>query len=168
MPPVTPTHWRGVRLANHFGAVCPQRLPLLSVPQSNGPTFVSSTDSFAFAASSATSSAGFVSSPPSYPSSSAASSLSSSSGQSRSSILMQSTSGSTDRRLPDQRLTAIKRLIPFLRNQSEDCLNLNLYVPFTFNSSKSIEFVFVIPLCFHLWFSPIKTNSICALPTTVV
>src|SRR5688500_1860788 len=30
MPPVTPSFWRGVRLANRFGAVCPQRLPDVS------------------------------------------------------------------------------------------------------------------------------------------
>lgn len=27
MPPVTPSHWRGVRMADRFGAVCPQKLP---------------------------------------------------------------------------------------------------------------------------------------------
>ena len=27
MPPVTPTHWRGTRLANRLSPVCPQRIP---------------------------------------------------------------------------------------------------------------------------------------------
>lgn len=31
--------------------------------------------------------------------------------------------------MPRQRLEQLKRLIPLLSNQSEDCLYLNLYVP---------------------------------------
>ncbi|KFM76113.1 Neuroligin-4, X-linked, partial [Stegodyphus mimosarum] len=27
MPPVTPAHWRGVRMADRFSAVCPQKFP---------------------------------------------------------------------------------------------------------------------------------------------
>lgn len=30
MPPVTPSSWRNIRLADRFGAVCPQNLPDIS------------------------------------------------------------------------------------------------------------------------------------------
>ena len=122
MPPVTPTHWRGVRLANRFGAVCPQRLPSLSVPQP-----------------------GVGISPSSY-SSSSSSSSSSAGSSARSQV-----SGSADRRLPEQRLAALKRLISFLRNQSEDCLNLNVYVPHNpSNGEPPISFSF--SLMGHLYY----------------
>lgn len=63
MPPVTPTPWRGIKLADTMPPVCPQRPP---VP---------------------------------------------------------------DESQPRQRQAYLKRLVPVLVNQSEDCLYLNLYVP---------------------------------------
>ncbi|XP_025017794.1 cell wall integrity and stress response component 1, partial [Tetranychus urticae] len=33
MPPVTPTHWRGVKLSNRLGPVCPQKLPDITLKQ---------------------------------------------------------------------------------------------------------------------------------------
>ncbi|KAL0105708.1 hypothetical protein PUN28_015876 [Cardiocondyla obscurior] len=63
MPPVTPTPWRGIKLADTMPPVCPQRPP---VP---------------------------------------------------------------DESLPRQRQAYLRRLVPVLVNQSEDCLYLNLYVP---------------------------------------
>lgn len=82
MPPVTPTHWRGVRLAHKHGPVCPQKLPSLSLSHSTS----SSTRS--------------------------------------------SNNNTDDNQLPEARVATLKRLIPYLRNQSEDCLNLNIYLPF--------------------------------------
>lgn len=35
-----------------------------------------------------------------------------------------------DNQLPEARVATLKRLIPYIRNQSEDCLNLNIYLPF--------------------------------------
>jgi len=70
MPPVTTSHWRGVRLATKFSPVCIQRLPDISnVTQT---------------------------------------------------LKIMSTS----------RYEYLKRLIPFLKNQSEDCLYLNLFTIF--------------------------------------
>ncbi|XP_025075176.1 neuroligin-1 [Pogonomyrmex barbatus] len=63
MPPVTPTPWRGIKLADTMPPACPQRPP------------------------------------------------------------------APDESLPRQRQTYLKRLVPLLANQSEDCLYLNLYVP---------------------------------------
>lgn len=63
MPPVTPTPWRGIKLADTMPPACPQRPP------------------------------------------------------------------APDESLPRQRQAYLKRLVPALANQSEDCLYLNLYVP---------------------------------------
>lgn len=63
MPPVTPTPWRGIKLADTLPPACPQRPP------------------------------------------------------------------APDESLPRQRQAYLKRLVPLLVNQSEDCLYLNLYVP---------------------------------------
>ena len=38
MPPVTPSHWRGVRMANSFGSSCPQRIPSLTINGQKVPT----------------------------------------------------------------------------------------------------------------------------------
>ena len=64
MPPVTPSHWRGVRMANSLGASCPQRVPKHVKDLSKG------------------------------------------------------------------REDYLKRLKPFLDNTSEDCLYLNVYLPY--------------------------------------
>lgn len=63
MPPVSSARWHGVRVADKFGPVCPQRLPKL-----------------------------------------------------------------TDK-MPRGRLDYLRRLMPYLQNQSEDCLYLNIYAP---------------------------------------
>jgi len=78
MPPVTPTHWRGVRLASKSSPVCPQRIPELELA--------------AVAARTGNESA-------------------------------------TLRHMTRARFEYLRRLIPLLGNQSEDCLYLNIYVP---------------------------------------
>lgn len=69
MPPVTPAHWRGIRPADKFSAVCPQKLPDVK----NETAALKS--------------------------------------------------------MPVGRLEYLKRLLPLLKNQSEDCLYLNIYAP---------------------------------------
>lgn len=69
MPPVNPGQWRGVKTADRYGPVCPQRYPDIK----------NETESL--------------------------------------------------RHMPTGRLEYLKKLIPFLRNESEDCLYLNVYVP---------------------------------------
>ncbi|XP_018308957.1 neuroligin-4, Y-linked [Mycetomoellerius zeteki] len=63
MPPVTGALWQGVKIADKFGPVCPQKLPELSD------------------------------------------------------------------KMPKGRVEYLKRLLPYLKNQSEDCLYLNIYAP---------------------------------------
>ena len=70
MPPVTSTYWRGIRLANRFGPVCPQNVPYIN----------NTTESL--------------------------------------------------KKMSNSRFEYLKRVVTFLRNQSEDCLYLNLYVPY--------------------------------------
>jgi len=63
MPPVSGALWHGVKIADKFGPVCPQKLPELSD------------------------------------------------------------------KMPKGRVEYLKRLLPYLKNQSEDCLYLNIYAP---------------------------------------
>lgn len=63
MPPVSSARWHGVKVADKFSPVCPQKLPTLT------------------------------------------------------------------EKMPKGRLDYLNRLLPYLRNQSEDCLYLNIYTP---------------------------------------
>ncbi|KAI2795746.1 hypothetical protein BLOT_016580 [Blomia tropicalis] len=75
MPPVTPTHWRGVRMATKSTPVCPQHIPEDQLSA------------------------------------------------------MRSSEYDAIRRMTRSRYEYLRRLIPMLGNQSEDCLYLNIYVP---------------------------------------
>lgn len=69
MPPVTGALWSGVKMADKFGPVCPQRLPDIS------------------------------------------------------------NETAALKRIPRGRLEHLRRLLPYLSEQSEDCLYLNIYAP---------------------------------------
>lgn len=103
MPPVTPTHWRGVRLANRFGAVCPQRIPELNPNKDGNQKARNQTSSKTGTSSSSSSS-------PPYP----------------------------FNEPPEGRIGYLKRIVTFLRNQSEDCLHLNIYAPYSSQGNSNL------------------------------
>lgn len=76
MPPVTPTHWKGIRLVNRLKPVCPQHIPARDYK-----------------------------------------------------AIQTYNESEALRWMPRSRYEYLKRLIPMLGNQSEDCLYLNIYVP---------------------------------------
>ncbi|KAJ8946230.1 hypothetical protein NQ318_013041 [Aromia moschata] len=78
MPPVTGALWQGVKIADKFSPVCPQRLPDIA------------------------------------------------------------NETAALKRMPRGRLEYLKRLLPYLKEQSEDCLYLNIYAPAQGRSS--VEF----------------------------
>lgn len=81
MPPVTGSLWSGVKVADRFGPVCPQRLPPVNVTDGGG------------------------------------------GGDSDG-------DGAADSKVTARgRVQYLRRLLPYLRNQSEDCLYLNIYAP---------------------------------------
>lgn len=100
MPPVTGALWSGVKVADRFGPVCPQRLPDI-----HNETVALKT-------------------------------------------------------MPRGRIQYLRRLLPYLRNQSEDCLYLNIYAPaqgeFLINVVCFLflcgHFLFVIYLNFSFYF----------------
>ncbi|XP_015792700.1 neuroligin-4, X-linked-like isoform X1 [Tetranychus urticae] len=87
MPPVTPAPWNGIKNADNYGPVCPQRLPNLS----------NETDALL--------------------------------------------------RMTSYRLAHLKRLVPLLQNQSEDCLYLNIYLPA--KASQSITTLYPVIMFIH-------------------
>lgn len=96
MPPVTPSHWRGVKVVDKLSSVCPQKLPDTRVPWTfssfktpNGP---SNKEEF-----------------------------------SGSSVR----SNKSSQFLPKGRIEYLNKISTFLVNQSEDCLYLNIYLPFS-------------------------------------
>ena len=76
MPPVTPSHWRGVRSATAPSAVCPQTIPADVLAAVRAPD-----------------------------------------------------AATAHRKVTKARHETLRRLVPLLGNQSEDCLYLNVYVP---------------------------------------
>jgi hypothetical protein len=80
-PTRTPSPWDGIKIADEFSPVCPQRLPKI---------------------------------------------------QNETAAL---------EKMPKGRLEYLKRLLPFLQNQSEDCLYLNIFSP-AHGKSKCVGFIF--------------------------
>jgi hypothetical protein len=79
MPPVTVSPWRGIRQADRYSPVCPQRFPDLS----------NETEAL--------------------------------------------------KRMPRGRLETLKKLVPMLTNQSEDCLYLNIFTPYSSKNPNIID-----------------------------
>lgn len=88
LPPVSPAHWRGIKLADHFKPVCIQKLPkeLQKSPTDTGSEFNVFRNN-------------------------------------------QTESNEQTNSSEDYEQSSYHRLANFLRNQSEDCLHLNIYAP---------------------------------------
>ena len=131
LPPVSPAHWRGVRLADRLAPVCIQRLPaeLLKAAGDSNSSSIYEHNVFAEVHRSSP----YSSSSSSF---SSFSSSTSSSQRNRNQDTSSTTSSSFDR------LGSAYRLVEHLRNQSEDCLNLNIYLPFN-HRGKLFDFAFI-------------------------
>ena len=96
LPPVSPAHWRGIKLADQLGPVCIQKLPKeLQKPSDQGGEY----------------------------------------NVFRSNQTGEQPADQAD----DPEQSSFHRLANFLRNQSEDCLHLNIYVP-NFNHQNKGKF----------------------------
>lgn len=72
--------------------------------------------------------------------------------------------------MPRGRLAQLRRLFPFLTNQSEDCLYLSVYVPLSGKYKLEFLFVMLFPLLlspFSKWLEQ-NTNQVCHIPTTAI
>nr|CAH0099780.1 unnamed protein product [Daphnia galeata] len=88
MPPVTVSPWRGIRQADRYGPVCPQRFPDIT----------NETEAL--------------------------------------------------KKMPRGRLETLKKLAPMLTNQSEDCLYLNIFTPYSSKKNRSSDFLSLLVLFF--------------------
>ena len=105
LPPVSPAHWRGIKLADQLGPVCMQKLPkeLQRSPSDPGSEY---------------------------------------------NVFR---NNQTAEQADDYEQSSFHRLSNFLRNQSEDCLHLNIYVP-NFNHQNKGKFTFeTFPLSKSSW-----------------
>lgn len=98
LPPVSPAHWRGIKLADQLGPVCMQKLPkeLQRSPSDPGSEY---------------------------------------------NVFRNNQTAEQPSEQTDDEQSSFHRLANFLRNQSEDCLHLNIYVP-NFNHQNKGEFEF--------------------------
>lgn len=113
MPPVTPSHWRGVKIVDKLAPVCPQKLPKTKVPWTFGAIKRNEDNKDTDFASET-----------------------------------QNTRNKSSNFLPKGRVEFLKRILPYLTNQSEDCLYLNIYAPYNpgeYRSFVTISFVIQRP-----------------------
>lgn len=130
MPPVTPTHWPGVKMAKRFSPICPQKIPEAlrhhRMVDLSGSSNGNSSRSHVSSSSSSSVTRGASNSPkPSFnftPNSYGSLSSPTSSSHSISSSMSSSS---------DSKVGHLKRMASIVRNQSEDCLYLNIYAPYT-------------------------------------
>lgn len=185
MPPMTPTHWRATKMVNKFSPVCPQKLTLpngqdvLGRSRSSSPSSSSSSS-----ASNSNQGNKFFSNPSNHQAKGSfnvtRSNLASSSSKSNSknpstdSIdwLAAGGLGSSSSYQSESRISHLKRMANFLKNQSEDCLYLNIYAPFSQTSSSSssqskLFFLNNFLLLFLLLLPHVYTQRVCIQFTKV-